>query len=74
MDDQSIVVVPGASPTPPPQSPNSIFRGLNGIRAGWRALIFLAIIAGFVAVLNLVVILALHFLKPGGTRAIRRRH
>lgn len=39
-----------------------IFRGPNGIRAGWRALIFLAIVVGLVAAVNLVVWLVLHFL------------
>jgi len=35
----------------PPQYSNSIFRGPNGIRAGWRALIFLLIVAALFAVL-----------------------
>jgi membrane protease YdiL (CAAX protease family) len=47
---------------PPPAATNSVFRGPNGIRAGWRALIFLAIVAGIVAAVNLVVALVLHFL------------
>jgi hypothetical protein len=45
---------------PPPA--NSVFRGPKGIRAGWRALIFLAIVVGLVAAVNLVVFLVLHFL------------
>ena len=53
----------GSQPiVPSPLSPSSIFRGPNGIRAGWRVLIFLAIVAGLVAVVNLVVWLVLHFL------------
>ncbi len=32
------------APSPAPQPPNTIFRGPNGIRAGWRVLIFLAIV------------------------------
>ena len=47
-----------ASPAPPP--PNTMFRGPNGIRAGWRALIFLGIVVGLVIVLNVAVALALH--------------
>src|SRR5580658_9286030 len=47
---------------PPPTATNNVFRGPNGIRAGWRALIFLAIVAGIVAAVNLVVALVLHFL------------
>jgi len=42
-------------------APHSVFRGPNGIRAGWRALIFLAIVAGLVAAANLIVFLVLHF-------------
>src|SRR5271155_5214844 len=45
-----------------PPSARSIFRGPNGIRAGWRALIFLAIVVGLVAAVNLVIWLVLHFL------------
>ena len=35
-----------ASAPPPPPPPNTVFRGPDGIRAGWRVLIFLAILAG----------------------------
>lgn len=38
-----------------------MFRGPNGIRAGWRALIFLAIVAGLVGAVNLVVLLVAQF-------------
>lgn len=34
--------------TPPPQVPNTMFRRPNGIRAGWRVLIFLALVAACV--------------------------
>jgi membrane protease YdiL (CAAX protease family) len=47
---------------PPPAPMNSVFRGPNGIRAGWRVLIFLAIVAGLVAAVNVIVALVLHFL------------
>jgi membrane protease YdiL (CAAX protease family) len=55
---------PSAPPPviPPPAAANSVFRGPNGIRAGWRALIFLAFVAGIMATVNLVVALVLHFL------------
>lgn len=48
------------SPTPPPPaSPatptNTIFRGPNGIRAGWRVLIFLAIVAAIPLTVALVI-------------------
>ena len=33
------------TPTPAPQPPNTVFRGPHGIRAGWRVLIFLALVA-----------------------------
>lgn len=46
---------------PQPASAN-IFRGPNGIRAGWRVLIFLAIVVGLVAAVNLVVWMVMHFL------------
>jgi len=52
----------GQSTVPQPPSSASIFRGPNGIRAGWRALTFLAIVVGLVAVVNLVVFLVMHFL------------
>jgi membrane protease YdiL (CAAX protease family) len=47
---------------PPHAATTGIFRGPNGIRAGWRVLIFLAIVAGLVAVVNVGVWLVLHFL------------
>jgi len=50
-----------SQPTVPPPPVANIFRGPNGIRAGWRVLIFLAIMAGLVAAVNLVVWLVLHF-------------
>jgi len=55
---------PPLSPTtvPQPASGTNVFRGPNGIRAGWRVLIFLAIVAGLVAAVNLVVWLVVHFL------------
>ena len=45
----------------PPANPSNIFRGPNGIRAGWRALIFLAIVAGLVGAVNLVILLVAQF-------------
>src|SRR5947209_5702780 len=43
----------------------TVFRGPNGIRAGWRVLIFLAIVAALAAAVNLVVWLVLHFFLHG---------
>jgi uncharacterized protein len=45
---------PTATPTPAPPPPDTIFRGPNGIRGGWRVLIFLA----------LVVLVTLVFMTP----------
>lgn len=44
MADSGVVVPPQQS-TPPPPPANTIFRGPNGIRAGWRVLIFLGLVA-----------------------------
>jgi len=52
------------APAPAPQAPNTVFRGPNGIRAGWRVLIFLAIIGGVVVVLAAI----LRLLSHGGAR------
>jgi membrane protease YdiL (CAAX protease family) len=41
-------------PRVPPPAPNNIFRGPNGIRAGWRVLIFLALVAGCAVALTAV--------------------
>jgi membrane protease YdiL (CAAX protease family) len=49
------------APLTPPPPPTTIFRGPNGIRAGWRALIFLGITVGLVAAINFVAFLVLHF-------------
>jgi membrane protease YdiL (CAAX protease family) len=54
--------VPQPQPPRPPAA-NAVFRGPNGIRAGWRALIFLAIVAGLVAAANFIAFLVLHFLQ-----------
>jgi membrane protease YdiL (CAAX protease family) len=65
MSEPGINLAPKASVSPPtiPQPPpTSIFRGPNGIRAGWRALIFLAVVAGLVAAVNLAIWLVMHFL------------
>ena len=49
MADQEILPAPEPAatitPTPAPQPPNTVFRGPHGIRAGWRVLIFLALVA-----------------------------
>jgi hypothetical protein len=60
MSDQGVVLPPAASvPTPP--APHTVFRGPNGIRAGWRALIFIAIFAGLALAVNLISWLVVHF-------------
>ena len=61
MSDQIILPPePGVSSSPPATA-NTIFRGPNGIRSGGRVLIFLAVVAGLGAAVNLVVWLVLHF-------------
>lgn len=56
---------PSVLPSPPaPKPANTIFRGPNGLRAGWRALLFLMIVAG----LFLWLIVALRFFLGGKTR------
>ncbi len=40
---------PSASPSPQPSVVHNIFIGPNGIRAGWRLIVFLALVAGIVA-------------------------
>ena len=64
----SVPEIPPTPPSPPPVAADPVFRGPNGIRAGWRALIFLAIISGLVAVAALAIALAIHFLKIGPGR------
>lgn len=49
MSDHGVVVppeppAPFSAPPAPPPAPTSVFRGPDGIRAGWRGLIFLAIV------------------------------
>jgi len=65
MADQQILpsVQLPVEPAPAPR-PNTIFRGPNGIRAGWRVLIFVAIVAALVVVLAA----ALRLVSHGGAR------
>jgi CAAX protease family protein len=66
MSEAGIVVFPEPPipPAVPPPVPNTIFRGPNGIRAGWRVLIFLAIAAACAGAL-LAVLGALRVLLGG---------
>jgi uncharacterized protein len=57
---------PSATPVPPPQPPNTVFRGPNGIRAGWRLLIFLALVAAITFALTIPFLL-IRVLGKGGT-------
>ncbi len=52
MADSVSVPIP---PPPPPPLPNTVFRGPNGIRAGWRMLIFIAIVIAMGAALFVVI-------------------
>jgi membrane protease YdiL (CAAX protease family) len=49
-----------ASPAPPAPRQNNIFVGPHGLRAGWRALIFVLLFAFFVIVLGTTIILLRH--------------
>ena len=51
---------------PPP--PNTIFRGPNGLRAGWRALLFLAIVAAIPLTLSLLIGIVFGLLHRAGAR------
>jgi membrane protease YdiL (CAAX protease family) len=54
-------------PAPAPQAPNTVFRRPNGIRAGWRVLIFLLLIAAEVLVVSLAIALLMR-LNGNGAR------
>lgn len=63
--------LPPASPEQPqpPTPPHStVFRGPSGLRAGWRALLFLAIIAAIPLTLSLLIGIVFGLLHRGGTR------
>jgi uncharacterized protein len=57
---------PSPTPVPPPPPPNTVFRGPNGIRAGWRLLIFLALVAAITFALTIPFLL-IRALGKGGT-------
>jgi membrane protease YdiL (CAAX protease family) len=60
---------PIATPVPaPPPPPNTIFRGPHGIRAGWRVLIFMALVAATTICLAIPFIL-MRVLGKGGAGA-----
>ena len=73
MNGHSIATEGLTRPTQPPQPapPNTIFRGSNGIRAGWRVLIFLVltVVIGFLLVTPLAIISNLHKGVQGGNHA-----
>jgi CAAX protease family protein len=57
MDDPEILIpaeAPSAPIAPAPQPPNTVFRGPHGIRAGWRLLIFLALVAAVTVALGIL--------------------
>jgi len=54
-----------SDPLPPAAAPNTIFRGPNGIRAGWRALMFLAIAAAILFLSSLVIGVIVRVLHNG---------
>src|ERR1700728_1777927 len=56
MSDQGVVLPP--EPVAPPPPTHNAFRGPNGIRAGWRVLIFLMIVCGLLLVLAVALKLA----------------
>ncbi len=68
MADQEILTPPQPPAPPAPQPPHTIFHGSNGIRAGWRVLIFLALVAAIAIGLAIPFVL-LRVLGSGGTGA-----
>jgi membrane protease YdiL (CAAX protease family) len=56
------------SPLPPPP-PNTVFRGPNGIRAGWRVLIFLALVLAITLIL-LSPFALMRVLSQGGDQSL----
>ncbi len=60
MNDPALSPVPPAidpMPAPSSQTPHAVFRGPNGIRAGWRVLIFVALMAATLVVLAIPFVL-----------------
>jgi uncharacterized protein len=53
----------------PPPAPNTVFRGPNGIRAGWRVLIFLALIVS-IAILFAIPFALMRILSKGGDQSL----
>jgi membrane protease YdiL (CAAX protease family) len=53
-------ILPAPQPPAPPAPPNTIFRGPNGIRAGWRIAIFAVIAFALVLLVSVVVGLFTH--------------
>src|ERR1700728_5454074 len=55
MDEMNLPPATDIAP-PPPAEPkrNAIFYGPNGLRAGWRALIFVAIVVAIVFLINVI--------------------
>jgi hypothetical protein len=66
MSDPGPVLPPAPAAIVPPA--DNVFRGPNGIRAGWRALIFLAIVAGLLMAVAVVVGMTLRFTHGGSAR------
>ena len=54
--DQPIPPSVDSVPQPPPQPRSTIFRGPNGIRAGWRVLVYLVLAGALVGLLALIVV------------------
>jgi membrane protease YdiL (CAAX protease family) len=62
-------LLPPDSPEQQPvPRPNTVFRGPNGLRAGWRALLFLAIVAAIPLTLSLLIGIVFGLLHRAGAR------
>jgi membrane protease YdiL (CAAX protease family) len=72
MPDQEILPTPEPptllAPAPPPV-PNTIFRGPNGIRAGWRVLIFLALVV-LIGIVFTIPFVLMRVLSKGGDQSL----
>jgi membrane protease YdiL (CAAX protease family) len=56
-------------PIPPPPAPHTVFRGPNGIRAGWRILIFLALVAAVAVAIALPFVIRSILKGSAGSRS-----
>jgi membrane protease YdiL (CAAX protease family) len=64
------IVLPAETSAPQPSAPNNFFRGPNGIRAGWRVLIFFLVLAALVFIVSLPFAIMARLSGKGGGPSI----